>query len=215
MMDVGTPDRYRDSALVTATYKQDFKKISTLLAKGEDINKPNEHGYFPLMVAAKEGHYHTFQWLLSKGAIIQFAKKDPNHKPKIGTTLFLAAIQGGNHEIVEYLLKNGADVNEMDVKNKHYAIHYAANSCKPKVMDLLIEYKAKLNVMNGKKQTALHGAALRNCFPNVALLLDAGINPNQKDKHAKLAKDYLNSKQTNQRDLAFYLEKRTRAPASK
>lgn len=214
LSDFGTPDIYQKSALVNAIYKGDLKKADVLLGKGEDINKANEFGFSPLMVAAREGDFYSFRWLIKRGAKIQGLTKSKD-RDQSGLTIFLAAVKGGNHEMVEYLLKKGIDPNEMNKETKSWAIHYATRRCKPKIVDLLIESKANLKVVNAIKQTALHTAASEGCFPSVALLLDAGADPKIQDGKKKLAKDYVNSDRTSQRDLAFYLEKRTRAPASK
>ena len=212
--DFGTPDIYQKSALVNAVYKGDLKKADALLSKGEDINKANEFGFNPLMVAAREGDFYSFRWLIKRGAKIQGLTKVPKDKGQTGLTIFLAAVKGGNHELVEYLLKEGFSPNEMNKETKAWAIHYANRTCNPKIIDLLIESKADLKVVNAQQQTALHAAASQGCFPSVALLLDAGIDPNLKDNENKLAKDYVNlNRNSRQKELAFYLEKKTRAPA--
>lgn len=215
MSDFGTPYIYSKGKLVNAAYKTDFKKLNALLEQGEDINKANVYGFTPLMAAAREGNFYTFRWLLKRGARIEGLTHVPKDRDQTGLTIFLAAVKGGNHELVEFLLKKGFNPNEMNQETKAFAIHYAARRCKPKLMDLLIENKANIKVLNEQKQSALHTAAIHRCFGTVALLLDAGADPLQKDKNDKLAKDYVNPKRYNQQELAFYLDKKTRAPASK
>lgn len=213
--DIDTPDEYKNGAYVNAVYEMDYERLHALLAKSEDINKPNEFGFTPLIVAARRGDFYTFKWLEKNGAKIQGVTKKANNRDQTGLTVFLAAVKGGNQDLVEYLLNKGANPNEMNQETKSFAIHYAAKGCKTKVLDLLLEKKADLNVLNKNKQSALHVAAYDKCFTSVALLLDAGINPALADNDSKTALQYVKQNTSASKELAFYLDKRSRRPAGK
>ncbi len=103
----------------------------------------------------------------------------------------------------------------MNMHNHWYPIHYASNFCKPKMVDLLIEMKAELNVKDKLGRTPLHLAAKSGCFASVALLLDAGADSKIEDNERKLATDYAETYGYMSKELAFYIDKRSRRPAGK
>lgn len=98
---------------------------------------------------------------------------DPNI-PDGGTTPLSAAAGRGHAEIVDFLLRSGADANlaQGDVS----PLMAAANADDPHVVELLLKAGAKPNQADKDGVTALHLAAGRNAAAIVALLLDAGAD---------------------------------------
>jgi ankyrin repeat protein len=69
------------------------------------------------------------------------------------------AINNANEDIVEMLLERGASVSIFD-NSGNYPIHLAAKAASPRVMSMLVDYKAALELPQiGHQQTALHLAA--------------------------------------------------------
>lgn len=215
LLDLDMPSRYKNSELLKAVYLKDYKSINHQLQAGADINQVNSFGFSPLFVAANEGDLKMFQFLESKGAkhegTINLGKQDT----ATGLNVFLLAISGKNAQLVEHLLKKGHNPNQKNEIRNYYAIHMAAASCQTKVLDLLIEHQADLKVLNKDGRTALHSAVRFKCFGSVVSLLDAKINPLIKDNEHKIAQDYLKNGSDTNKEMAYFIEKRTREPAGK
>src|SRR5262249_16338051 len=93
------------------------------------------------------------------------------------------AMEMGNNDFLEFLLKNGADPDARVGGNGATALGLAADNKGHKdQVDLLLDYKANPNLQFPNRQTALV-MAVRNQEPEVVkLLLDRGADPNQKDQ---------------------------------
>lgn len=217
-LDLMTPEEFVDGKIVNAIYKGDYKKVKALIEAGHDINEINLYGYNPALTAASKGHLAMFKLLEEKGAKLDGSVNVRKRKQlSSGLSIFNAAIRSGNSQFVSYLLKKGFNANEKNSHNQWSPLHYAAKTCRPEIIDLLIANKAELNVKDKLGRTPLHLAADIGCFGSVALLLDAGANPNVVDNKNKVALNYAEEGKAkyNNRDLRFYLEKRSRAPANK
>lgn len=212
-VDWKLPGIYSDSELLSATFYRDYKKIDSLIRSGHDINKPNFNGISPLMAAALQGDDFTYTTLLSYGAKAEGKVNLGKTDYRTGMNIFHLAVEGKNLKIIEDLIKKGFSVNEKNPISGSAAIHYASRSCSSEVVDLLIEKKVDLSVVNKHKQTALHLAAKRSCFNVVSSLLEKGIDHTAKDDSGKMAIDYLKDNKYN-KELAYYVNKKTRAPAS-
>lgn len=213
MVDWKIPGMYSDSELVAATYYKDIKRIDRLVRSGQDINKANPNGFTPLMAAALQGDDSTYNALLKYGAKTNGKVNLGKNEFKTGMNIIHLAVQGGNIKIVEDLLKKGFSVNEIHKDSGYAPIHLASWKCSSEMVDLLIENKANLAAANNDKQTALHLASKRNCFSVISSLLEKGINHLAKDKDGKTAVEYLKEGRHNS-ELVYYVQKKTRAPAS-
>ena len=213
-MDLSTPSMYSDSKLLKAIHKKDYQKMNALLRSGADINKANKYGFTPLMAAAHDGNYEAFKMLEDMGAKHEGELKLKNEKYHNGMNLFLAAIDGKNIQIINHLISKGYSVDTQNEILKYSAVHLAALNCSTEILDTLIENKANIDAKNSLGKTALHLAAEKKCAGAIALLLDSGIDPDAKDKEGKIAFDYFPKKDQNE-DMAYFLQKKSRAPASK
>ena len=121
------------------------------------LSKP---GATPFLAAASTADLSLLQTLVQLGA-------DPKVPNSQGTTALMAATGVGVGapeeaagtepevlEIVPMLLKLGADVNAVD-KNNETAMHGAAYRNHPKVVQLLAEQGAKIDVWNRANKTGL------------------------------------------------------------
>lgn len=213
MIDWKIPGMYDGSELLSATYYQDVVKIEKLIKRGENINKANVNGFTPLMAAAYQGDDSTYDFLLKMGANTKGNVDLGKNDFRTGMSIIHLAVQGGNTKIIKDLLKKGFSSNEIHKNSGSSPIHLASSRCASEIVDVLIENKVDVSVVNKDKETALHLAARRNCFSVVSSLLENGINHLAKDKDGKTAVEYLNEKKYN-KDLVYYIQKKTRAPAS-
>lgn len=109
------------------------------------------------------------------------------------------AINHGNFEDVELLIKKDVDVNEIDVRG-NTALHLAAVRCNPEIVKLLLDNGANVHAKTPDDGwTPLHATIplhplfklnqvneelyLKNKYEIVKLLLDNGAYANEKDRH--------------------------------
>ncbi len=106
-----------------------------------------------------------------------------------GTTALMTAAQDGDLNLVRFLLRQGADVNERDIGNRT-ALMFAAKKGYTAVARELIQYGADVNASIIRiNETPLMMAAFAGRAPMVALLLANGADLNAKDYQEKTALD--------------------------
>ena len=100
--------------LVSQIYK--FKKLFTV-DFDTNIDSTDAYDYTALSNAAAQGYFELAEFLISKGADINYAKK-------YGTALMRAAMYD-NPSMATFLIKNGANVNYRDEEgNQHYIMQH-------------------------------------------------------------------------------------------
>jgi len=111
------------------------------------------------------------------GNIKKIIKKDLNLNAKDiwGETPLMKAIQLNNPEIVEVLLKAGADPNAVN-RIGDTSLHYAVRM--PEIVKLLINHKAEIDPLNSTNTSPLLYACTANVTQTIKILLENGANPN-------------------------------------
>lgn len=97
-----------------------------------------------------------------------------------GNTALMCASIKGNKTVVEFLLSQGAEVNEAGA-NKWTALMYAAWQGHNDVVEFLISKGAKVNVKNVEGNTSLMYAAIYGHTSVVQLLISKGADVNSKN----------------------------------
>lgn len=206
------PSIYRDNKFSKAIYKNDISKVRELLNSGEDINQSNKFGFTPVIIAAHTGHYDIFKLLIDRNAktdgVIKLSKKSKY----LGMNIFLLAVEGKNMKIIKYLSEQ-ADYSKSASHDGVTALHIAGANCQDEVVDLLVSKGTPVNAQTIKGKTALHSTAIKSCLSSSVSLIESGIDTNLKDKDGKSALDY--AKSSRDPRLAYYLQKKSRAPAGK
>ncbi|MCD6013184.1 MAG: putative multiple ankyrin repeat single kh domain protein [Flavipsychrobacter sp.] len=120
--DVNAVDNYGTSALMNACRWADDTAVSFLLRHGATVDKPKSpKGRTPLMVAcAYYSGKSICNMLIDRGADVNVAAQD------CSTPLMVAA-QSAKLDVVELLLKKGANPNAKDASGKT-ALEYAKNA---------------------------------------------------------------------------------------
>eukprot|EP00061_Rhincodon_typus_P010624 g35070.t1 len=100
-------------------------------------------------------------------------KADVNAFDNLGKTPLIHALESGNWEIVEILLKRGADVNARD-KNQNTPLSIALTNCSPDspLLEQLVKCTQDLNVQDGHGKTPLIRAVEKKMSMVVKLLLE-------------------------------------------
>ena len=101
--DVNAANILGHSALIAAASCGHSKVVEYLLGRGADVNQRTVDGYTLMHVAAKEGHLHTIKTLLARGIPPMFNKGTPNDEDFVPCPLFLAAVNGHQSVVHEFL----------------------------------------------------------------------------------------------------------------
>jgi serine/threonine-protein phosphatase 6 regulatory ankyrin repeat subunit B len=138
------------------------------------FNKPSRHEIIDFINAASDGN---------AAGVARFLKKYPTSADahEHGTTALMMASRYGQREIVELLIKKGADVHAEN--DDGYTALTVAVAYDPNIVDLLLKNGADFNYKDKDGRTVLmHLAAHLGNEKMLALLLDKGADLHEKDK---------------------------------
>lgn len=212
IIDFETPSTFDDGSFQKSVYKKNWTEIKKFAANKEKINLRNRYGLTPLHVAVLNNDFKAYEYLLEQGAdpaVSVMSKRDSDFR---GMDVMRLAIYSNAVEIMDHLLKNKYNVERVVSKQLNTPLHYAASTCRTIMIDKLIAHNANVNAVNTNGNTPLHLSSSERCFGAVTSLIEAGANPILKNKKGKLALDMF--EKTRAQELSYYLEKKTRAPAS-
>jgi ankyrin repeat protein len=128
-----------------------------------------------LILAAYNRDFTMVQWALTMGADVNY--QDSNGR----TALAICCEYENTHEIVKFLIENGAEVN-IKVEYSDYPLGYAAMYGRLNNVKLLLASGADVNQKGGYGRTALHYAVTPGDWSEhfleiTKLLLDHGADP--------------------------------------
>lgn len=107
---------------------------------------------------------------------------DIEHKDKYGRTLLILASLHGHTNLVEFLLKYGAQVNAVD-NELNTALMEAAKAGYIDTMTALLKAGAQPNLQNNSGATALHIATKEGPIEAVEFLINAKVDVNVQDSN--------------------------------
>ena len=158
---VSTPEKV--GALVDAAYNGDVEKVKAALVDGADINgklAEQTTGAYPhlkgwvsktaLMLAVTKNKMEVVKVLLA-------AKADPNVTEDNfkDTSLHRACEDDGRSEMLELLIKGGANVNAPNKDGKTPLMTVASSTKDAKMLKLLLDNKADKTLKDSSGKTAL------------------------------------------------------------
>lgn len=130
--------------LIEANMKAAFTEV---IGRVKKIDHQNKYGATALVLSSGGGNLSISKALLEKGA-------NPNIKfNKRNFTLLMDASFEGNQELIELLLKFGAEVNTQDKDGKS-ALHYAAKEGHQSIIPILLSKGADKTQRDNKGMTA-------------------------------------------------------------
>ena len=194
-------DKIRNS-LHSAAEAVDVAEIESLLALGFSIDRRDDAGLTPLMMAAKNDKLQAVKYLLKQGA-------DPSLQNNNGWNVLHCASQGGNPEVIELmlshvtsidsitkdgftllmiaavtdklqavkcLLKQGADPSLQD-NNGWNLLHFASRGGNPEVIELMLSLVPSIDSVTNEGVTPLMIAAAHDKLQAAKYLLKHGADP--------------------------------------
>jgi ankyrin repeat protein len=204
------------TALHVAATKSNPAITKALLQKGADPNLEDEIGWTPFYFAALEDPTkENLNVLAMLGETMELNQQDEN-----GLTQLHIAASRGDTEVVDELLKAGANPNiatrtgltafsiaaqngyseimKLLIKNSNFEknkmatspLYHAAYYGNNELVTLLLQVGADPNVKNEVGNTQLHIAASQDHFKVLNILLDAGADPDAKNKHDQMPLDF-------------------------
>nr|CAH7722319.1 unnamed protein product [Callosobruchus chinensis] len=142
------------------------------------LNRQNEHGWTPLLIASRKGHIDLVNNLLANHARVDVFDNDGR------SALHLASEQGYLH-VCDSLLTNKAFINSKS-RNGRTALHLAAmNGYIHLVKFLIKDHNAVIDILTLKKQTPLHLAAAAGQIEVCKLLLELGADIDATDEQGQ------------------------------
>jgi ankyrin repeat protein len=143
--------------------------VRLLLDRGADPNRRDDWPETILQVAITNSHIHLIQLLLDHGA-------NARAGGVYADSALVAAARSGNLEAANILLKHGADVNYDRVcQTPLYAAAYSGHE---RMVQLLLDWGAKVNTLTGPHGCALRAALGKNRTSIADLLISKGADPN-------------------------------------
>lgn len=182
-----------------AIKNDDVATIQQLLARGFDANTLDSQSQHGLIMAIREPSPKAANALLNAPKINLNAFNALGESP-----LMLAALKG-QFELVDKLVKKGADVN----KTGWTPLHYAASSGHIEVIKLLLENHAYIDAESPNGSTPLMMASMYGNPQSVKLLLDEGADPMLKNQIGLTALQF--AQRGNRPDSAELLTKAMRS----
>lgn len=158
-----------ESPLTLAACGGHVELAMLLLERGANIEEVNDEGYTPLMEAAREGHEEMVALLLSQGADINAQTEET-----LETALTLACC-GGFLEVVDFLIKAGADISA----GANTPLMEASQEGHLELVKYLIVAGADVNAATSSGDTALIYACDNGHTEVAEVLISAGANIEQ------------------------------------
>jgi ankyrin repeat protein len=188
--------------LIKAVHENDIRMVKELLESGTDPNEKGYEGVTPLVVASVHGNLEIALALLESGA-------DTEWEPEGAQSALVSALVYGHDEIANLLLERGADPRAQDWLAFYYACEYGRIPFIHRFLNL----GAPPDLQIDDEPTPLMEAAGRGNLDVVKILIDAGADPNRKNREGMTAYDIAVSNSgflENTQPVIDFLDKTTR-----
>lgn len=196
--------------LFHAIEEGDINRADALVKSGKiDINHKNKFGRTPLMEAVRSENFAMVKLLCENGADINLTvHDDASHKAgeqavtKATYNALLIAAENNLHEIMTYLLEQGADTEVKTKINNTVLLHAASRDCELETLRILILHCAHIKVKNKKGESLEQILGIEN-FTKLMLGLAAPI-PVSTPESAKSASTHTSTSPTHMTVGSFF-----------
>jgi hypothetical protein len=200
--------------ILTAADRGNVGAVDKAISRGDDVNIKDNNGNTPLILAAKHGDFDVVKKLVIRGANIKTKNNDgydallalsnyrmqysPAEEKDRQASEPIPITTEGHLKTAEYLIQNGANVNEMTNEGNN-ALILASDLNKVKLVELLLRKGADVNAINKQGETALIVASTKGYAELVCPLRRKGADTDMRDNQGKTALQY--AKQYDRRDI--------------
>lgn len=144
------PNKEGVKCIHVASIKGHVEVVKAIVGKGASVDSRTKDGFTPLHLGVKFGKYDLVETLLGLGAELQLKALKGGQ-----TALHLATQLIDGEEIVELLIRSGADVDAVD-DNQETSLHSASRARNVKAVQLLLDDGVKLDLQNKFGENVLH-----------------------------------------------------------
>lgn len=162
-----------ENQFIEAILSDDAAEIDKLFKKRYMNGTLRENGDKMYRVAAAVGKMNIVEYFLDHGIDVDAGSPQIPDDPNYGVTALMFASGNGNTEMVEYLLKRGANINRKAAQG-HTALTWAIDSNHHEIVVFLIQNGADINVKNAIGETPLHRAVGKDFSMVAEILIRAG-----------------------------------------
>jgi ankyrin repeat protein len=157
--------------LLPAVLEADAPFVEFLLSLDVDTERIDSEGFTPILIAAKKKKTEIVLLLLEKA--------DVHARDRSGKTVLHHALFGiGGEEMIQAIVKNGADVNATDDKGRR-PLHYCARYNKKTAAQILVSNHADLEAKDKEGKTAAMIAVERKDYDLIRLFHNNGATFNK------------------------------------
>ncbi|MCM8832442.1 MAG: ankyrin repeat domain-containing protein [Candidatus Omnitrophica bacterium] len=187
-VDINIADQFGETAIMKAMEKDNIELVKFLIDKGADIHTYSNEGKNLLTIVLEKNRYELAKSLIESGVDVNLQNKLEDNYTYESPLEIECKKNNPNREMIELLLKYGADVNARKERNmRKTPIWFLCFKSKVdlKLVKLLIDYGADLNVLGTFESSILGDLVLADGIKNkiavIRLLLEHGANPWIKD----------------------------------
>ena len=173
-LDVNADFHHSGDALTRAVMKNDLELTSLVLSVGADLHSDRLWGYMygPMAIGAQFASIDIYRLMISYGAAIK------------GSLALHRACRAGRIDLVQYLLDEGADVNEIPPSDHDLTfmtsyelgppIHYAADHRQLEIIKFLLDHGADGTLRDSAGKTLMERARKDNAdWKDLEVLLES------------------------------------------
>ena len=177
-VDLNAQNQQGLTPLYLAVDNEQIEVVNLLLAKGANPRIKGNNDTTPVHSACTHGNTAILQTLIDYDAQLNIRDKTTGLRP------IHVAVKHGQTQALQLLLENYRNIiNEPELQQGQSPLHLAAAYNNVEVMEVLINYKAKIKPrMLETDWTPLHTATFNQNYQAIEWLMTHGANPSLKDR---------------------------------